>query len=172
MPIIPGTVTVNLDGSESSAANSSTAKYIYEAFTNKDNFEDDNAMDGIPVSLPTGADGYLLKRGLAVLANRIGANVALPSRTPVIGIDYVVLVSDVLIAKTAIGGANDDITLPDVLKDYRIITIKDESGNCAAGATITIIPASGNIDGAANYVMNTAHQVVRVYSNGTNWFTL
>ena len=50
------------------------------------------------------------------------------------------------------------------------IMIKDESG--AAGTNnITVTPASGTIDGAANKVINTNYGILRVYSNGTNWFT-
>jgi len=53
-------------------------------------------------------------------------------------------------------------------KFYRI---KDESGE-GATKNITVVGASGNIDGAANYVINTNYGSVTIYSDGTNYFTL
>lgn len=50
------------------------------------------------------------------------------------------------------------------------IVVKDESG-AAATNNITVTPASGTIDGAANKVINTNFGVLRLYSNATNWFT-
>lgn len=53
-----------------------------------------------------------------------------------------------------------------------ICILKDESGNAAAGVTITGTPASGLIDGAASKVLiNSAFGFARLYCNGTNWFT-
>ena len=51
--------------------------------------------------------------------------------------------------------------------------IKDESGG-AATHNITIKTAGGTIDGVAGgtgKVINTAYGILRVYSNGTNYFT-
>ncbi len=42
----------------------------------------------------------------------------------------------------------------------------------SAGAnTLTITPASGTIDGAANTTISAQWGVVRLFSDGTNWFT-
>ena len=55
----------------------------------------------------------------------------------------------------------------------RIITIKDESGNCSGGNTITIsLETSGNIDGAATAILSTAYASVDIYLNGTNGFII
>ena len=50
--------------------------------------------------------------------------------------------------------------------------IKDYAGVAGLVNTITIVPASGTIDGAANYVINAAYGAVIIYSDGTNGFAL
>jgi hypothetical protein len=46
--------------------------------------------------------------------------------------------------------------------------IKDCGGNAAAH-NITIVPASGNIDGASSYVMSTNYQSLAVTYTGSQW---
>lgn len=137
-------------------------------------FGDDNDQGDLKFTMPSGAGAYLLLRGLAILANRIGAVIAQPSRTPVDNLvdPYTVLISDVLIAKTAIGAGGDTITIPNnsTLRDGRSITIKDES-KTAATKNITIVATGLTIDGAANYVINTDCGKVTLYSDNTTWFT-
>ena len=53
----------------------------------------------------------------------------------------------------------------------RLIRVKDESGN-ASTQNITVSPASGTIDGAATYVINTNYGKATFFGNGTNWFTI
>ena len=53
----------------------------------------------------------------------------------------------------------------------RVVTVKDEQGN-AGTQNITVTPASGTIDGSANYVINTNYGSITVYCNGTNWFII
>jgi hypothetical protein len=57
----------------------------------------------------------------------------------------------------------------------RVLIIKDEKGN-AATYPITITPASGTIDNAANYVIYFNLQSVTLQcdgtSSGTNWIVL
>ncbi|MBF0387314.1 MAG: hypothetical protein HQL20_05600 [Candidatus Omnitrophica bacterium] len=52
----------------------------------------------------------------------------------------------------------------------RIIMVKDESG-AAATNNITVQAEAGTIDGAANVVISANYGVVRVYSDGSNWFS-
>jgi hypothetical protein len=92
-------------------------------------------------------------------------------RTTVADANYTVLTTDRKICYTSISAARV-VTLPSVsTASGQSFVIKDESGSCSVSNTITITPASGTIDGAANRVINTAYGVQRVYSNGTNWFT-
>ena len=63
------------------------------------------------------------------------------------------------------------LTLPSISsvpRGWQII-IKDESGSCSSGNTITV---AGNIDGATNLVLNSAYGKAVLYSNGTNWSRL
>jgi len=52
----------------------------------------------------------------------------------------------------------------------RIITVIDESGDCAAGVTLTVSITGGTIDGAANIVLNTAYAAVTLMMFGTTAF--
>lgn len=86
--------------------------------------------------------------------------------------DYVVLYSDYYIGVTSTAAARA-ITLPDpsTISVDQCFIIKDES--MAAGTNnITITPAAGNIDGAANKVINTNGGSVTAISDGTNYFII
>jgi hypothetical protein len=64
-----------------------------------------------------------------------------------------------------------NITLDDDDKiDAKRITVKDESGNAGVN-NITITPESGTIDGAASVQIVVNYGVVRIYSDGSNWFS-
>ena len=54
----------------------------------------------------------------------------------------------------------------------KVIVVKDESG--AAGTNNITVDTEGseNIDGAATKVISTNYGVLRLYSDGSNWFTL
>jgi hypothetical protein len=94
------------------------------------------------------------------------------SRTTVSDAAYTVLPTDSRVCYTALTAARV-VTLPlaSTMSAGQVITVKDESGACSGTNTITITPASGTIDGAANKVVNTAYGVLRVYAAGSNWFT-
>ena len=59
------------------------------------------------------------------------------------------------------------ITLAGALSGRRV-TIKDEAGTAGASA----ITVTGTVDGAANPTISTNYGVIRLISNGTNWFTI
>jgi hypothetical protein len=65
------------------------------------------------------------------------------------------------------------ITLPDasslVNPSRTAYTIVDEGGLAGTNA-ITITPAAGTINGAANLVLNENYNSASLYNNGTNWF--
>lgn len=91
--------------------------------------------------------------------------------TTVADANYTALTTDMIVSYTSISAARV-LTLPSVsAASGRSITIKDQSGSCSITNTITITPASGNIDGAGTLVLNSSYGKATVYSNGTNWFT-
>ncbi|MER5882729.1 hypothetical protein ABT160_02755 [Streptomyces sp. NPDC001941] len=91
-------------------------------------------------------------------------------RTAVADANYTILTTDSRIAVTSITAARV-ITLPNVATATgQEFVIKDESGAADGTKTITVSGAA-NIDGAASKVINAAYGSLRVYSNGTAWFT-
>jgi hypothetical protein len=61
-----------------------------------------------------------------------------------------------------------DVVLP-VPTPGRVLFIKDKTGQ-AATYNVTVSPhGSEKIDGASTYVLNLAHAVVQLVSDGTNW---
>lgn len=92
-------------------------------------------------------------------------------RTTVADAAYSILTTDFLVAYTTLTAARA-VTLPTAIgvtgQEY---IIKDETGN-ASTDNITIGTTSSQlIDGSSTKVINTAYGVIRVYSNGANWFT-
>jgi hypothetical protein len=88
--------------------------------------------------------------------------------------NYTILASDYLVAYTSTSSAFV-ATLPAAAAGNagQEWVIKDESGG-AATHNITVKTAGGNIDGVSGstgLVINTNYGVLRVYSNGTNYFT-
>ena len=54
----------------------------------------------------------------------------------------------------------------------RTVEVKDESGNAGTGGFgIVVQPQTGTIDGQASLPIGTDYGVLRVYSDGANWFT-
>jgi hypothetical protein len=122
----------------------------------------------------TNPDTSLYRSAAGVLATDNSLSVGqafVQGRTTVANVAYTVLATDAKVCYTSLSAARV-VTLPaaSTLPGQNLV-VKDESGACSGTNTITVTPASGTIDGAANKVINTAYGVLRVYSNGTNWFT-
>lgn len=86
---------------------------------------------------------------------------------------YTALVNDFLIAVTSTAAART-INLPAAATAGagKMYFIKDESGGAAAN-NITIDPSGAElIDGAATKLINTNYGAMRIYCNGTAWFTI
>lgn len=86
-----------------------------------------------------------------------------------VGSSYITI-SEVIIGVTSTAAART-ITLSTAGTDNgRIVIVKDESG--AAGTNNITIDTEGAelIDGAATKVISTNYGVVRLYSDGINWF--
>ncbi|MGB4759186.1 MAG: glycosyl hydrolase [Candidatus Saccharimonadales bacterium] len=91
-------------------------------------------------------------------------------RTTVANANYTLAANDTIVAYTSISAART-VTLPTAssVQIGKQFIIKDESGSCSGGNTITI---TGTIDGGTNYVLNAAYAKAVLYSNGTNWFRI
>jgi len=64
------------------------------------------------------------------------------------------------------------LTIPSgILANGRILTVKDISGNAFAHP-IMLSPASGNIDGLSSRTLSINYGVIRLISDGTNWYVL
>lgn len=83
--------------------------------------------------------------------------------------DYTVVATDSIIAFTTLTAART-VTLPAAISNTgRIVVIKDESGSCSSGTTITV---AGMIDGATNYTLNSAYAHLRLYAGSNGWFKI
>ena len=138
---------------------------------------------GVPTVLAPGATGTILySQGVTAIPaytstslvwdaanSRLKALSGLAhKRTTVADTNYTGLVSDYIIAYTSLT-AGRTVTLPLGVAGQAWV-VKDEAGGATAN-NITVQMASGNIDGAANKVINANYGVLRIYSDGTNAFT-
>lgn len=92
-------------------------------------------------------------------------------RTTVADTAYTILKSDHLVAVTSLT-APRTLTLPAAASNARRhLVVKDESG--AAGTYAITIDGNGaeTVDGAANVTIGANYGAVRLYCNGTAWFT-
>jgi hypothetical protein len=99
-----------------------------------------------------------------------GITIAASSRTAV-SAAYTALSTDYILGVTVSGVT---VTLPSAasVTAGKMFIVKDESGG-AAVSNITITPAAGEtIDGAGgNATISTNYGTLKIYSDGTNWFT-
>ena len=78
---------------------------------------------------------------------------------------------DVLVINKSSGSATTVNVTPSALMANKVYTVKDGKGDAGTN-NITITPASGTIDGAASYVVNTHYRALTFYSDGTNLFSV
>lgn len=93
-------------------------------------------------------------------------------RTAIGDIAYQILSTDMIVAITAITAARI-ITLPPIATTTpgQIFIVKKEA-NSASVATVQPTGGDGStIDGNPTITLAAAYAVVRLYSNGTNWFS-
>lgn len=64
------------------------------------------------------------------------------------------------------------ITIPNasLYNPGKILIVKDETGSLTTTNTLTVIPAAGNIEGAASIVMTQPYGSVTLYTDGANWY--
>jgi len=78
---------------------------------------------------------------------------------------------DTIVAVDTSGGA---VTITLATADTvagRVVIIKDEGGQAGTNAITIATEGSETIDGSASTSISTNYGVVRLYSDGTNWFT-
>lgn len=162
-------LTVNKGGAAGAAAD--TASLIFE-----DGFSG-RAQMGL-----NGSDNFSFKvsaNGSAwTTAIALDATTGVPTfagqRTPVADAAYAALVTDRLVALTALTAARV-VSLPaaSAYPAGQALTIADESGACSAVKTITVARAgSDTINGAASFALAGAYNYVAVESNGANAWTV
>lgn len=88
--------------------------------------------------------------------------------TPVTATPYNGTGDERFIGVNVAGAATVNLAGP--IEPGQIVVVKDESGNAGTN-TITINGAGANIDGAGSTTITTNYGTVRLYSDGTNWFT-
>ena len=79
--------------------------------------------------------------------------------------DYTVVPSDSVVAYTALT-ASSTVELPLTAPTGKIIIVKDQTGICGQGRTVTV---QGSIDGTTSVVLSSPYAVLRLYSNGNGW---
>lgn len=79
--------------------------------------------------------------------------------------------TDVIIATTSTASARTHTIRTADTVGRRIYIFTDEGGNAGTNNITIATEGSELINGAATYVINTNYGSVRLYSNGTNWFT-
>ena len=90
-------------------------------------------------------------------------------RRSVADTNYTVVASDTIIGYASLS-APRAVTLPSSNANIgHIIIVKDESGNCSNGNTITVV---GTIDGATNYTLTTAYASTRLYAGTNGWYRI
>lgn len=83
--------------------------------------------------------------------------------------DYLIAVTDTSVAR-AVTISTEDVQSGST-SSPRIMIVKDESGNAGTN-NITVALESGNIDGAANFVINGNYNSVTIYLDGTNGWVI
>ncbi|QQS59860.1 hypothetical protein IPN35_03255 [Candidatus Peregrinibacteria bacterium] len=111
----------------------------------------------------------------------VGIGIVNPTSTLQINGSFAVLRSEVTASTSSSGetiiGVTDTaaprtITLSNAdATSGRIMIIKDESGGAATNNITVVVEGGGTMDGATSIVISANYGVLRLYSNGTNWFS-
>jgi hypothetical protein len=132
------------------------------------------ASTGNPIRLEAAGgdadvDVKVVPKGAGRVWNTAGVKM---NRTTVADAAYTVLGSDYIIAYTSLTtGRAVTLPAPSSTNSGQIFIVKDEAGSAGTN-NLTVSGASGNIDGAASYVISTNYGLARFYSNGSNYFTV
>ena len=84
---------------------------------------------------------------------------------------YNLLVKDNLLHVNYTTTGQVAITLPTAQAvNGRAILVKDSGGNSSNNSITIGTEGSETIDGEATFIINSDYDVIRIYSDGTNWF--
>lgn len=149
-------LNLDVDANTTDTMITNAGTFTYDSISQRDNA----AGPGkgiVPAPTTTGLTNY----GMVRFKQGQVVNVTTPGVYP-----YTTLASDyVILVDTSAARTINLIASPLTGQTYRI---KDNVGSAAAN-NITITPAAGNIDGAANSTINIAYGSVDVVYNGTQW---
>ena len=147
---------------------------VYNTYTSTTNNE--GAIFGFQtnantLSIGTSATGSGTLRQTQFVGGTVNLIATAVKRTTVSNTAYTASTTDYLIGYTSLSAAQT-VTLPTAVgvtgQQY---IIKDETGN--AGSDNITVAASGSqtIDGASSKTISTGYGYLKIYSNGSNWFT-
>lgn len=85
--------------------------------------------------------------------------------------DYTTTGNDVIVGVDSSGGAVTITLASATVTAGRMVIIKDEGGQAGTNNITIATEGSETIDGAASKTISTNYGVLRLYSDGTNWFT-
>lgn len=102
----------------------------------------------------------------------LGGGMAI-NRRGVSDVNYTAVATDYMIAYTALS-ATRTVTLPaaSASNTNQIYIIKDQTGNAATNNIVVQGTGGQTIDGAVSKSITTAWGVLKVYTNGSAWFTM
>lgn len=106
------------------------------------------------------ADGTLSSESIPTPPGPVGRKITASGPVTMTDDDGIVEIAQTIPASCAVTG-------PPSPTEWQVYTIKDGAGN-AGSFPITITPSSGNIDGRANFRINTNWGSLSFYSDGTN----
>lgn len=123
---------------------------------------------GLTVNAHSGATNNFAAQFVGTVFHNGGVQEKL---TSVSDANYTVLLTDRIIRYiTLTAGRTVTLPAPAAATIGQAFMIKDEVGTAGTN-TITVQGAAGNVDGAANKTITTNYGVLRVYHNGSNYFT-
>jgi len=110
------------------------------------------------------AKGRLSAAGSATITTPL----SVPTTVVTSGPTYSILTTDYLVVINLTVPGAMGVTLPSTPATGRIVIVKDGKGDATTN-NITVSPASGNIDGAATFVIAANYGAVTCVYNGTEW---
>lgn len=160
-PAVPGATSYNIYRTVAGGTPSSTGKIgSFDIYSSTQQQFDDTGLAGSGTSPTTNTTGLL------------EANVAQKVKRTATAASYTTLQSDYLIGVTSTAAARTITLVPVATAAAGLVQIvKDESG----GAFTNNITVDGNaselIDGSLTKVITTNYGALRLYTDGSNWFT-